>query len=240
MKNGKISAASIFWGLLLIGVAVVLILEGAGVDKTLGNIFGITVLDIALGILLITWLVYLIVKKKYYMVFLPIGLFYTFVVDKPLAKALNVAPENLKSDGRMIQWWIVLIASLLLCIAFRVLFTKKNVIDTGVKASESHRLGDSTVYFDAANLHNALITENVGKMNVYIANKEQYGGDGIITIRENVGVITLHIPANWAVVNEVHENLGSVSIPDNDTPTDKTVTLVVTENVGRIIVEFNG
>ncbi len=234
MKNERISAGRIFWGLLLLGVAVVLILEGIGV----GDVYGVSIPGVGLGILLITWLVYLIAKKRYYMVFLPLGLFYTFVVDKPLAKALGVT--KLSQDGRIVAWWIVLIASLLLCIAFKVLFTKKNVIDTGAKASESHRLGDSTVYFDAANLHNALITENVGKMNVYIANKEQYGGDGIITIRENVGVITLHIPANWAVVNEVHENLGSVSIPDNDTPTDKTVTLVVTENVGRIIVEFNG
>ncbi len=234
MKNERISAGRIFWGLLLLGVAVVLILEGIGV----GDVYGVSIPGVGLGILLITWLVYLIAKKRYYMVFLPLGLFYTFVVDKPLAKALGVT--KLSQDGRIVAWWIVLIASLLLCIAFRVLFTKKNVIDTGAKASESHRLGDSTVYFDAANLHNALITENVGKMNVYIANKEQYEGDGIITIRENVGVITLHIPANWAVVNEVHENLGSVSIPENDTPAEKTITVVVTENVGRIIVEFNG
>ena len=234
MKNERISAGRIFWGLLLLGVAVVLILEGIGV----GDVYGVSIPGVGLGILLITWLVYLIAKKRYYMVFLPLGLFYTFVVDKPLAKALGVT--KLSQDGRIVAWWIVLIASLLLCIAFKVLFTKKNVIDTGVKASESHRLGDSTVYFDAANLHNALITENVGKMNVYIANKEQYEGDGIITIRENVGVITLHIPANWAVVNEVHENLGSVSIPENDTPAEKTITVVVTENVGRIIVEFNG
>ncbi len=234
MKNERISAGRIFWGLLLLGVAVVLILEGIGV----GDVYGVSIPGVGLGILLITWLVYLIAKKRYYMVFLPLGLFYTFVVDKPLAKALGVT--KLSQDGRIVAWWIVLIASLLLCIAFKVLFTKKNVIDTGVKASESHRLGDSTVYFDAANLHNALITENVGKMNVYIANREQYEGDGIITIRENVGVITLHIPANWAVVNEVHENLGSVSIPENDTPAEKTITVVVTENVGRIIVEFNG
>ncbi|MBQ3870028.1 MAG: hypothetical protein II777_05715 [Clostridia bacterium] len=234
MKNERISAGRIFWGLLLLGVAVVLILEGIGV----GDVYGVSIPGVGLGILLITWLVYLIAKKRYYMVFLPLGLFYTFVVDKPLAKALGVT--KLSQDGRIVAWWIVLIASLLLCIAFKVLFTKKNVIDTGAKASESHRLGDSTVYFDAANLHNALITENVGKMNVYIANKEQYEGDGIITIRENVGVITLHIPANWAVVNEVHENLGSVSIPENDTPAEKTITVVVTENVGRIIVEFNG
>ncbi|MBQ1846722.1 MAG: hypothetical protein II135_01845 [Clostridia bacterium] len=234
MKNERISAGRIFWGLLLLGVAVVLILEGIGV----GDVYGVSIPGVGLGILLITWLVYLIAKKRYYMVFLPLGLFYTFVVDKPLAKALGVT--KLSQDGRIVAWWIVLIASLLLCIAFRVLFTKKNVIGYSGKPSETHRIGDSTVYFDAADLKNALITENVGKMNVYIANKEQYEGDGIITIRENVGVITLHIPANWAVVNEVHENLGSVSIPENDTPAEKTITVVVTENVGRIIVEFNG
>ncbi|MBQ3869401.1 MAG: hypothetical protein II777_02545, partial [Clostridia bacterium] len=62
MKNERISAGRIFWGLLLLGVAVVLILEGIGV----GDVYGVSIPGVGLGILLITWLVYLIAKKRYY------------------------------------------------------------------------------------------------------------------------------------------------------------------------------
>lgn len=234
MNKGKISAGSIFWGLLLIGVAAVLILEGVGV----GDVYGVSIPAIALGILLIVWIVYLCVKKKFYMVFLPLGLFYIFVVDKPLAKLIS-HPNAAQGQG-IIPWWIVLIAAVLLCIAFKILFTKKNVIEFHGGKTESGRLGTSTVYFDASDLNNAMIRENVGNMIAYIANKENYQGNGIIYITENVGTITLHIPANWLVVTDVSATIGKVIIPEQTGPTDQTITLVVKENVGKIAVEFDG
>ena len=234
MNKEKISAGSIFWGLLLIGVAAVLILEGIGV----GDVYGVSVPGIALGILLIIWGVYLCVKKKFYMIFLPLGLFYAFVVDKPLAKYIG-HPNAAEGKG-IIPWWIVVIAAVLLCIAFKVLFTKKNVVEFHGGKTESGRLGTSTVYFDAADLNNATIRENVGTIVAYIANKEKYTGDGTVFIHENVGNIILHVPAEWLVVTDVSENLGKVIIPPQPEPTEQTLTIVIKENVGKINVEFDG
>ena len=232
MNNRKVSSSSIFWGLVFLGVAIVIMLEGVGV----GDFGGFTVPGIAFGLLMVAWLVHFIVKKKYYMVFLPLGLMYSFVLEKPIVKAMN--PANAKENGRLLSVWIVITASILLCIGFKLLFGKKNGVEKG--NDERGRLGNSTVYFDGANLKNARINENVGNINAYISNKALYDGSGVITISENVGTITLHIPENWFVVTDAASNLGKVVIPEQKGPADKTITVVIRDNVGRISVEFDG
>ncbi len=232
MNNRKVSSSSIFWGLVFLGVAIVIILEGIGV----GDFYGFTVPSIAFGLLMVAWLVHFIAKKKFYMVFLPLGLLYSFVLEKPIVKAAN--PANAKANGRLIPVWIVILASVFLCIGFKLLFNRKNEIDKG--NSERGRLGNSTVYFDGANLKNARIYDNVGNINAYVSNKALYDGSGVITITDNIGNITLHMPENWLVVTDAASNLGKVVIPEQKGPTDKTITIVVRDNVGRITVEFDG
>ena len=232
MNNRKVSSSSIFWGLVLLGVAIVIILEGIGV----GDFYGFTVPSIAFGILMVAWLVHFVVKRKYYMIFLPLGLLYSFVLEKPIVKATN--PANAKANGRLLSVWLVILASVLLCCGFKLLFNRKNVIENG--KSEHGRLGNSTMYFDAANFRNATISENVGRINAYITNKTLYDGNGVITISDNIGNITLHIPENWLVVTDASSNLGKVVIPEQKGPTDKTITIVIRDNVGVITVEFDG
>ena len=105
--------------------------------------------------------------------------------------------------------------------------------------STGGKIGRQTLYFDASDLSGAVVRENLGDVEVFITNREAYDGSGIITVTENLGRVTLHIPAEWNVVTQSSENLGNVNIPQRDVEGDKAVTLVITQNLGNIRVIFD-
>ncbi|MBO7400860.1 MAG: hypothetical protein J6U75_06605 [Clostridia bacterium] len=234
-KTDKRSFRPAFWGIVLVLAAVVLILDGVGVSFG----FGITPWRIIIGVILAAWLVYEIVKLKFTDIFFPLAfLFITF--KEPIANALG------KTEGNFISSWIVLLAALLLTIGFKSIFKPKHTVTVNGKEYEiaggnstGGKIGRQTLYFDASDLSGAVVRENLGDVEVFITNREAYDGSGLITVTENLGRVTLHIPAEWNVVTQSSENLGNVNIPQRDVEGDKAVTLVITQNLGNIRVIFD-
>ena len=224
------SYSALVWGFVLVLAAVVLILDDAGVP--IG--FGISPWRIILGVLLFAWLVYEIVRLRFTEIFFPIA-FLFILFQKPLVKELGYGKERILSP------WIVLLAALLLTIGFKILFRPRSeVIINGhtVTGKGGDRIGNQTIYFDATDLGDVQIKEHVGTVDVYISNKESYPGDGKITVTENLGMVKLHLPNEWNVVTYTKENLGKISIPDHEGTGDKSITVVVTENLGEVSVLF--
>ncbi|MBR7092154.1 MAG: hypothetical protein IKI50_03225 [Clostridia bacterium] len=222
-----------FWGIVLILAAVVLILDGVGVGFGLG----ITPWRILAGVLLAAWLVYEIVKLNFTDVFFPLA-FLFIAFKEPIATAFG------REDG-LISSWVVLLAALLLTIGFKEIFKRKPVVSVnGQEYTVPHdqsggKIGRQTLYFDAADLSRAVVSKNLGYVEVFINNREAYTGGGTITVTENLGMLDIHIPADWDVVTQASENLGRVNIPPRNISGSRSVTLVITENLGQINVIFD-
>ena len=222
--NGRKTTNRIFWGIVLIGAAVLLILNGVGVD--LG--YGVNVWRILGGVLCLACIVDRIVERRFTELVIPLA--FLFLIFEPtIAHAMGRDDNNLT----LLPTWTVILAALLLTIGLKVIFRgSSHVLSSG-------KIGTSSIYLDGADLENAEIKDNLGKVDAYITNKDAYDGNGKITIRDNLGSIKLHIPKDWNVVANCSDNLGRVSIPEqNDGVFDKTVTIEIRDNLGQTEVIF--
>ena len=224
--NAKFKVTNrLFWGVVLIGAAVLLILNGVGVN--LG--YGINVWRILGGVLCLACIVDRIAEGRFTETIIPLA--FLFLIFEPtIAHAIGRADDDLK----LIPTWTVILAALLLTIGLKVIFRERSGVIT------SGKLGSSSVYFDGADLSNAEICDNLGSVHAYVTNPEAYDGNGTITVRDNLGKVKIHLPSNWNVVAESSDNLGSVSIPkQKDGIFDETISLKIRDNLGGIEVIFD-
>ena len=152
--------------------------------------------------------------------------FLFLIFEGPLGAALGKGPD-------LISNWTVLLAAALLTAGTAILLPRREGGGT-VQGS----VGAATVYFDAAELHNGLITGKMGRTQVYITNRQAYDGNGVITITDNVGQILLYVPKEWNVVTTGGDNLGRVHVPAHNAPGPLSVTLSVSDNLGVVDVIF--
>ena len=224
MKNSKaIWTRSIFWGLVLVGVAVVLIMDGLG--YTLGA--GIGLWQVLGGIILVSLIIERLVKGKVAYIFFPLA-FLFILFEAPLANALGKGSD-------LISNWTVLLAAALLTGGVAILIPHRDK-ETGA-VTQGH-VGNATLYFDAADLSNCRINGKLGRTLVYFTNKEAYDGNGVISVSDNLGQVTLYIPGEWNVVTTGGDNLGRVHVPPQTASGDKTITLSVSDNLGVVDVLF--
>ncbi len=219
-SQSKISS-SVFWGIILVLTAIVLVLDGIGFS--IG--YGITPLRVVLCVLLLAWLIYEIVKLRFTNLFFPLA-FLFLTMEEPIVHAMG-------KEGILIPAWKVLLAALLLTIGSKCIFRRRST------EISNKQLGSSTIYLDGSDLRDARVSDNLGSVQVYITGPENYNGGGVITVTDNLGIIKLHIPSEWYVVTRAADNLGRCYIPPQKKAREKSITLVVTDNLGTINVEFD-
>ena len=218
--NVKSRFQPVFWGVVFILAAVLLILDGVGVE--LGH--GVTPWRIIIGVLLLGWTVYELVQLKIASIFFPLA-FLFLAFEAPIGNAIGKGED-------IISNWVVLLAALLLTIGFSAILPKQ-------KWTHAKRLGRTGMYLNAeSDLRDARIDDNMGNVHVYITNRGAYDGNGVITVTDNIGTVTLHIPGTWLVSTRSSDNIGKVIIPPQDYECSKGITLVVRDNIGTVTVEF--
>ena len=218
-KSGlHLTKSAVFWGLILILAAAALILDGAGISFGMG----FTALHVVGGILLLAWLGTELFRGKIWNIFFPLA-FLFMLFEGFLAGLLG------REDPNLISNWIVLLAALLLTIGSRLLFRREK---------KGIAMGDRALYLDGGELEDVRISENLGKVNVYIVNPERYEGEGRITVQENLGQVVIHLPEDWFVKSEVRETIGAVNVPTQTWNGGKVIVLSVRENIGEIRVIF--
>ncbi len=219
------SKNSIFWGIVLIGAAVMLILQGVGVK--LG--YGISAWRIILGALCLAWLIDRLIERHFTEIVFPLA-FIFLIFESPIAYALGRAEDDLD----LISNWIVLLAALLLTIGL------KSIVPEREGRRSFDRLGSSTVYLDAADLAGASIHDHMGTVQAFITNRQNYQNGGLINIHNNMGSVKLHIPREWTVTVNTHDNLGRVNVPiQPERVYDHTVALDIHDNMGSVDVIFD-
>ena len=237
----KIVKNMIFWGVAFLVTAVLLILLGLNVIET--TALGVTPVGIVLSAVCLVCIVWELSYGRAYA--FPLLLAVIFLCwEGAVAKLF---PGRF-SDGNIIDNWIVIVAAILVTAGVALIVKSVRKKDRPGTAPDprydsrrsSRSISMSELYFDGASLVNGDVSEMIGNVSIFISNKERYRGGGSITVRNNIGVVSLHIPAEWQVISDVRSNVGPVRIPDHETAEGAVpITLRITENIGPVEVIYD-
>ncbi|HPE95423.1 MAG TPA: hypothetical protein PLT66_05105 [Bacillota bacterium] len=226
MKKGKI-----FWGVSLIVVALVLIINSIG--QGLGLIAGIPVSSIILGALCVAWIITLIVKKHFCIVYFPLA-FIFMLFEEQIAKLLGSTQTNIISN------WLLLLYALMLCIgtAFLMSYGKHTRFREKYNISghiPKNSFNSTIRYIDCTDFTNETVEVNMGSCEVFFENTENYAGNGTLCVESNMASLVIHVPSDWRIINNVENNLGSTTIPSGNAQ-GKTITICGECNMGSLNV----
>ena len=225
--------SNVFWGVAFIASALLLITDAVGRSA---GVFDLPVLKIILCTLIAAWGISELVKKRISHIFLPIG-FIFIILQKDISIWVGRGGE------KFVSVWVVILAAVLLQAGTSVLLPKKYNGDCAVGTTGGNTstgsdyfendLGSSACYVDAMRLGYYRVENDLGKLDVYIENTNEYTGGGTIEVDNDLGQTTIHVPAGWAVDNRIVASLGGVScsVPASGGP---ILTLVGSCDLGHV------
>lgn len=222
---------SIFWGIVLICTAVLILLNSILGSLDLPRISGIPIVRLLLGVLCIAWIIDLLFHNDWRVIFYPLA-FLFMLFQKDIAQWIHAPGEKLISN------WIVLLCAVLLHIGASILFPKRRSKDLKNR-QKNNQFASFSQYIDCADFTNRKVEVNMGKCDVYFENIDLYPGDATLEIDLNMGKVLLHVPADWAVVPEVHNNMGSLHISPSTGGEGKRLTVTGENNMGEIRILRN-
>lgn len=207
----KALASRIFWGLLIIGAAVLLILNAVfpAQDIPAVKIIG-SVLLLAISIASLT-------KVKFVLFFLPLALIAYVWRTSPFLAIL--ADVNL---------WPLILAAVLLGIGMSVIFHRKSHIHVKISSNsggdgteetlnseESVEVdvswGDNIKYIHASNLKHARIKSAFASAKIYF-DACKASPEGLdISVNCSFSELTLILPRNWEINNQISTFVGEIS-----------------------------
>ena len=230
MKKGW----KVFWGIALILIAVLLVLDACGVLVSFQGIFGeLSPLAIGGGVMLLAYIVMSLIKGRVvFVLYLLAALFLLF--EKNIARLCGLPSEDIINN------WILLLAVTLVAIGITMVLPKRRRHGHGVHGFDDDHaggnLGRSTVYVDCETFKPDVIENNLGSCLVYFENPDAYKGDGTLVVENNLGSLTLHVPEGWDVRMEIENNIGSAYTP-KDSGGEKVLYVRGENNLGSISVK---
>ncbi len=210
----KKRAHKIFWGILLLMAAAVLILYGVGFG---GEAYGIPFYKILLGIILVSLILSKLVfshnMRDRLKIFVYSSLLF-MVFEKEIAALSGLSDENIINN------WILLFAAILAEAAVGLLIPKRS------PKNHYNSFSASTQYLDVSEKRKTHIENRIGATEVYFQNTEFVDDDAVIelTVINKMGAIEIHAPQSWRVENHLINKLGAVEIRPN---TESKVTLIL-------------
>ena len=227
----------IFWGILFILAAVLLLLNAFGVTLPFTSVFGrFSAFQIVMGILLVIWMISSLLELKIKDIFFPLA-FLFMVFEKNIAHALGLENENIVSN-----WWLVL-GAILLSIGFSILFpprrhhvSKSNShtafsCGTAKKAAqhETNIMGSSIVYIDCGDFSAKSFKNVMGEFVIRFENEHLYTGGKEIHLENTMGEMVLEVPASWKIRCDMQNTFGEIIYPKKQ-KTDGPELLITGEN----------
>ena len=234
---------SIFWGLVLICIAVLLILEGVG--SGLGIIDSIPVIKIILGVAFVAVLGNELYRLRISHIFFPLA-FIFLLFEKEIAGLLSFPSSDIISN------WTVLLIALLFTIGSALILPKKKSNggsdvwigdekvydkDKGFKFKVS---GKTTKYIDASNFNNEHVENHMGATEVFFENTENYTGGSVLNVENHMGSMTIHIPGDWTVFESIENHMGSINKKQSATSknSEKTINITGECHMGSITIDY--
>ena len=220
----RLSASKLFWGVILILAAVILVLDAVGAE--LGFLNGIPVFRSIIVLLLLSVAVEQLVKREFVGFFFALA-FAFIIYEKQIAGWLSLEDTNIISD------WTVLLVALLLSIGFSLIFKKKTFTYCGNKAK--HKIAGSYVTnIDCSVFDEMIVNNELGSCEVHFSNVDGYTGNGVLHINNELGDMKIYVPADWTVTNRIKNELGSVKISGSFNSGGKTLIIDGENELGSV------
>jgi len=219
----------IFWGLLLILAAVLIIINEFGVFTT-----GISMFDIVATVVLVGIIIISVLHINFWGILFPLAFIGILYADE--LNITNFTP------------WPALFTALLLSIGLSLIFKRhgfwgyhhyhhfnhadgsfgKSVInghdDNIVECSAS--FGECMKYVNSENFERADIRCSFGEVKIYFDNAQIPSGKADIYIDVSFGDVKLFIPKSWKVVNHVNVFLGDIDEKNPNLGADSPVVTI--------------
>ena len=217
-KKGK----SIFWGLIFIAAALLIVLDATNIVPDL------PLVKIVLGTLIGAWLISEVIKLRVKGIFFPLA--FLFIISEQ---------ELIGYD--FISNWIVLLAALLLTIGTHLIFgsgSGRQVFNGHSHVScDKNFMSGKTCYIDCDGFKYRVIENSFGAYEVYFQNTDAYEGGAVIEIDNNFGAIELYVPEEWNVVLDVKTVLGATEFNGGANRDGKRLDIIGSTSFG--VVEVN-
>ena len=227
MKKSK----KLFWGLIFILAAVLLVIDALGTE--IGFLNGIPVVKTLIVLLLVSIAVEEICKRDFGSFFFLLAISF-MIYEKQIAKWLSLENENIISN------WIVLLVALLLTVGCHLLFGKKRNVSYKDNTNNSkHKVaGSSVTNIDCSDFTEARISNELGSCEVHFSNVESYTGNGVLTVENELGCIKIYVPDEWTVTNRISNELGSVRVEGSPKPDGKTLIINGSNELGTTFIIY--
>lgn len=238
MKIGKV-----IFGLALIIIAVLLILNAIGVLSPISSVFGeITFWQIFGGIALFCLMISALVSGDIGNAIILLG-FIFMIFERNIAFVFYKG-----GNGDIINNWLLFGCTLLLAAGFSLLKPKKWKKAKKVKANKSginlefnsNDMGDSEIYVDCADFGTKFTEQRVhnrlGSLEVRFVNVDSYSGEATLTVTNKLGSTEIYVPRGWRIKSTIDLSLGSVDDgcdenPEGDAP---VLNVVITNKLGSV------
>ncbi|MBQ2733723.1 MAG: hypothetical protein IJF74_06160 [Clostridia bacterium] len=226
----RFSASKLFWGIILILCAVILVLDSVGTE--IGFLKGLPVFRTIAVILLISCAVEELSKREFGGFFFSLA-FAFMIYEKQIARWLSL------DDANIISNWTVLLVALLLTIGFSLLFSKRKFTFTYNGGDAKHKVAGSYVTnIDCSAFDEMHINNELGACEVHFSNVESYTGNGVLTVKNELGSVKIYVPAEWTVTNRIENELGSVQIKGESLSGGKSLIINGTNELGSVQIIY--
>jgi len=235
MQNIKRNSSAIVWGVLLLAAAVGLLFYAIMPELA---VFTVPLWKWLIAALLIYWLVRRLVFAKtlagHFDIFIPAALLF-LLFERELGNHLGKGPDFVHNG------YIILAAALLTAAVYLIFgwVRKRNNVNTGaVSAGGDNRFRSGICYIDANSGEPQAVNNKMGSLSVYFQNADvgDVSRDVVMKVVNDLGSIVVHVPANWEVVSTVSNDMGSVSIRDNQSVTIRRLIIEISNHMGSVSV----
>ncbi|MBQ7921709.1 MAG: hypothetical protein IJ325_03910 [Clostridia bacterium] len=218
MKTKKV-----FWGIVLIAAAVLIIIDALGFLSPISGIMGeISLFRAALALLCLYFIVTRIAKGKIAQIFIPLSLIF-MLFEKNIAFLVKWESENIISN------FLLLFCALIVTIGWDMIFGNLKL---------KIKTGESVVYIDGSDFSSRRFAENLlGECNIYFENTDQYCGDGILIVDNCLGEMNIHVPSAWKIELDIENGFGDTSQTGSGTENGPRLRIVGKNRLGEILVK---
>lgn len=241
MKAGKI-----FFGLALIAIAVLLILNALGVLAPISSMFGeITFWQIFGGVALLCLTVATLISGDIGNAVILLG-FIFMIFERNIAYVFYKG-----GNDDIINNWLLLGCTVLLAAGLSLLRPKKWKKSKKIKTEKdnvtiefnTNEMGSSEIFVDGAEFGTKFTEQNVhnrlGSLEVRFVNADRYEGGGTLNVTNKLGTTEIYVPKSWKVRSSIDLSLGDVEDgcdenPEGDAP---VINVVITNKLGSVEIK---
>lgn len=222
-----IKSSKIFWGIMLIVVAVLLILDAIGILAPISGILGeISLFRVAIGLGLLYFIITRLVKGKIASIFIPLS-FIFMLFERNVATVCGLENENIISN------WLLLLCAIIISIGVGMISGNFRFVING--RSDRGNFGNSVEYIDSSDFSSIRVIENnLGAYNVHFENIDQYNGEGTLKIENNLGSVNINVPSSWRIEMNIENNLGHTTQAGNGEAYGPKIRITGENNLGHI------